>query len=148
MRRFIYERSVTNIRDWSLAYSFIYVYIGNFSCVVCGIAHFSSTTKYDSGSGWPSFWDLVDKNNVRCRSDASAGTHMGSKWRNIKMADCSIEMSANDPSSKLSFCSFKIKNTSLKHTIQSVEKKNKLTFLSCLLSICFYNYFLIDSSWW
>ena len=44
-----------------------------FSCVVCEISHFSSTTKYDSGSGWPSFWDVLDKNNVRTRADASAG---------------------------------------------------------------------------
>jgi len=44
---------------------------GKYSCVVCGIPHFCSTTKYDSGSGWPSFWDLEDKNNVRTRADAS-----------------------------------------------------------------------------
>ena len=29
--------------------------------------------QYDSGSGWPSFWDVVDKQFIRCRSDASAG---------------------------------------------------------------------------
>jgi len=45
---------------------------GVYSCVVCTVSHFSSTTKYDSGSGWPSFWDVVDKTNIRCRSDASA----------------------------------------------------------------------------
>jgi len=45
---------------------------GMYSCVVCGIDQFSSRTKYNSGSGWPSFWDVVDKTNIRCRSDASA----------------------------------------------------------------------------
>lgn len=45
---------------------------GIYSCVVCGMDQLSSKTKYDSGSGWPSFWDVVDKNNIRCRSDASA----------------------------------------------------------------------------
>lgn len=45
---------------------------GIYSCVVCDISHFNSTTKYDSGSGWPSFWDIVDKNNIRTRADASA----------------------------------------------------------------------------
>jgi len=45
---------------------------GMYSCVVCELDHFSSRTKYDSGSGWPSFWDVVDKQFIRCRSDASA----------------------------------------------------------------------------
>jgi peptide-methionine (R)-S-oxide reductase len=45
---------------------------GVYSCVVCDTPHFSSTTKYDSGSGWPSFWDVLDRNNIRTRADASA----------------------------------------------------------------------------
>jgi len=44
---------------------------GIYSCVVCGIDQFSSATKYDSGSGWPSFYDVIDKANIRCRKDAS-----------------------------------------------------------------------------
>ena len=46
---------------------------GVYQCVVCHIDQFSSCTKYDSGSGWPSFYDVLDKNNIRKRQDASAG---------------------------------------------------------------------------
>jgi len=44
---------------------------GVYKCIVCSIVHFSSTTKYDSGSGWPSFYDVIEKQNIRTRKDAS-----------------------------------------------------------------------------
>jgi len=44
---------------------------GIYTCIVCSLQHFTSAAKYDSGSGWPSFFDVVDKNNIRCRKDAS-----------------------------------------------------------------------------
>ena len=46
---------------------------GVYKCVVCGVDQFSSKTKYDSGSGWPSFFDVIDKKNIRKRQDASGG---------------------------------------------------------------------------
>lgn len=46
---------------------------GMYTCVVCGKELFSSTTKFDSGTGWPSFWDVVSKGNVQLEKDASLG---------------------------------------------------------------------------
>lgn len=39
----------------------------------CNIPVFHSQHKYDSGTGWPSFWDIVDKNNVILKKDYSWG---------------------------------------------------------------------------
>ncbi len=46
---------------------------GVYKCVVCGLDLFSSEAKYDSGSGWPSFWKPVAKENVQTESDQSLG---------------------------------------------------------------------------
>lgn len=48
---------------------------GVFTCVNCGQVLFSSKTKFDSGSGWPSFWDVVDQGNVTLSDDVSLGMH-------------------------------------------------------------------------
>jgi peptide-methionine (R)-S-oxide reductase len=37
---------------------------GIYTCVCCGQPLFDSKTKYDSGTGWPSFWQAVDEQNV------------------------------------------------------------------------------------
>jgi peptide-methionine (R)-S-oxide reductase len=44
-----------------------------FVCVCCGQPLFSSETKFESGSGWPSFWAPVEAQNVVLESDASHG---------------------------------------------------------------------------
>ncbi len=46
---------------------------GVYRCIVCEAPLFSSATKYDSGSGWPSFWDAVEKDRVETRVDTSHG---------------------------------------------------------------------------
>ena len=46
---------------------------GIFTCVCCGNELFSSDTKYDSGTGWPSFWDVLNKNSVGEEIDKSHG---------------------------------------------------------------------------
>lgn len=47
--------------------------LGAYRCVVCGEVLFDSGTKYDSRSGWPSFYDVVDSAKVVKRSDNSLG---------------------------------------------------------------------------
>jgi len=42
---------------------------GTYRCRGCGTPLFSSDTKYDSGTGWPSFYDVVDGENVREETD-------------------------------------------------------------------------------
>ena len=44
---------------------------GTFVCAACGQAVFSSRAKYDSGTGWPSFWQPVSKRAVREEADNS-----------------------------------------------------------------------------
>ncbi|TXD38888.1 peptide-methionine (R)-S-oxide reductase MsrB [Lujinxingia vulgaris] len=46
---------------------------GVYACVACGAALFDSNTKYDSGSGWPSFYDAIDAQRVMTRQDRSHG---------------------------------------------------------------------------
>lgn len=46
---------------------------GTYRCVCCDTDLFSSDTKYDSGSGWPSFWEAVDSSKVTLHEDHSLG---------------------------------------------------------------------------
>jgi peptide-methionine (R)-S-oxide reductase len=46
---------------------------GTYNCVCCGEPLFSSETKFDSGTGWPSFWRPVDESAVLAHTDASHG---------------------------------------------------------------------------
>jgi peptide-methionine (R)-S-oxide reductase len=46
---------------------------GNYTCVCCGNVLFSSEHKYDSGSGWPSFWLPLAADRVTVRRDTSHG---------------------------------------------------------------------------
>jgi peptide-methionine (R)-S-oxide reductase len=46
---------------------------GVYACAACGVDLFSSNTKYNSGSGWPSFWDVIEAGNVKLNEDNSHG---------------------------------------------------------------------------
>lgn len=46
---------------------------GTYCCVCCGNELFRSDSKYDSGSGWPSFWQALDPERVRLLDDTSHG---------------------------------------------------------------------------
>ena len=62
---------------------------GVYRCRACGLELFSSDTKFDSGTGWPSFWDPMEDENVITRPDdslmmrrtevlcARCGSHLG-----------------------------------------------------------------------
>ena len=51
---------------------------GVYRCAGCKTVLFDSSTKYDSGSGWPSFWEAVDESLVKRLEDRSHGM---SAWR-------------------------------------------------------------------
>lgn len=46
---------------------------GVYKCAGCGTELFDSETKYESGSGWPSFWAPVADGRIRLESDESLG---------------------------------------------------------------------------
>jgi len=46
---------------------------GLYSCVCCGAALFDARTKFDSGTGWPSFWAPVAQESVETGADLSLG---------------------------------------------------------------------------
>jgi peptide-methionine (R)-S-oxide reductase len=48
---------------------------GSYHCVCCGNQLFASDHKFESGSGWPSFWAPADANNVATESDSGYMMH-------------------------------------------------------------------------
>lgn len=61
---------------------------GMYVCVVCGKPLFSSDTKFESGTGWPSFWDVVTKGNVKTAEDKS----MGMTRTEVMCANCGAHL--------------------------------------------------------
>ena len=48
---------------------------GTYRCAACGTELFSSDTKFESGTGWPSFWGPADTEAVELHHDDSYGMH-------------------------------------------------------------------------
>lgn len=48
---------------------------GMYNCAVCGAQLFSSDTKFESGSGWPSFYEVAKSDTVKLIEDKSHGMH-------------------------------------------------------------------------
>ena len=61
---------------------------GMYHCVVCDSPLFSSTTKYDSHSGWPAFWDLSDPKAITKQDDNS----MGMKRTEVLCSTCGAHL--------------------------------------------------------
>ncbi len=61
---------------------------GIYRCVCCGNDLFSSQTKYDSRSGWPSFWDAVDPTKIKKTDDHS----LGMPRIEVSCADCDAHL--------------------------------------------------------
>ncbi len=47
---------------------------GVYKCAGCGNKLFDSNTKFDSGSGWPSYWAPISDKNIKLENDSSYGT--------------------------------------------------------------------------
>lgn len=47
--------------------------VGMYVCAICKNKLFASDTKYDSGTGWPSFWDFADNGAIKEEKDTTLG---------------------------------------------------------------------------
>lgn len=61
---------------------------GTYTCVACGSDLFGSDTKFDSGTGWPSFYDVLTKGNVKSVDD---NTH-GMRRTEVRCAKCDAHL--------------------------------------------------------
>ena len=61
---------------------------GMYRCIVCGVDLFDSDRKYDSRSGWPSFWDVVDKSKITTKTDSS----FGMRRTEVNCANCGAHL--------------------------------------------------------
>jgi len=67
---------ITRHADTEMAFSGEYSNLhekGLYRCICCGNALFSSQTKFESGTGWPSFWDAIAAQNIQIIRDKSYG---------------------------------------------------------------------------
>jgi peptide-methionine (R)-S-oxide reductase len=67
---------ITRHADTEMAFSGKYWNLhekGLYRCICCDNALFSSQTKFDSGTGWPSFWDPIAPQNIQTARDLSYG---------------------------------------------------------------------------
>jgi peptide-methionine (R)-S-oxide reductase len=78
---------------------------GDYICAACGAAVFKSETKFDSGSGWPSFYDPANTSAVILKDDNGLGMHRVE----VECANCGSHLGhvfndAPDQPSGMRFC--------------------------------------------
>ena len=95
---------------------------GTYHCAACGAQLFNSDTKYDSGSGWPSFYEAIDKKAIIEERDTS----FGMQRIKLKCAKCNSHLGhvfPDGPRPKgLRYCVNSISLDFIKH---ESEKENK-----------------------
>jgi len=72
------EYKILRKKDTEPSFSGKYLYNKErriYLCAGCKNPLFSSDTKFESGSGWPSFWDVISKGSVELKHDYSYGMH-------------------------------------------------------------------------
>jgi peptide-methionine (R)-S-oxide reductase len=77
---------------------------GLYRCICCDAARFDSDTKYDSGTGWPSFWQPITKENIRESVDYTMG--MMRTAISCRRCDAHIGHVFGDPRSWSGACAF------------------------------------------
>lgn len=61
---------------------------GTYRCIVCDTPLFDSETKFESGTGWPSFYDVIEESNVELKADHS----LGMRRTEVVCAECDAHL--------------------------------------------------------
>lgn len=96
---------------------------GMYTCRVCGVELFNSNTKFDSGTGWPSFYDVAKSSAVNLTEDNSGGAQR----IEVSCANCGSHLGHvfNDVPDQPTGQRFCINSASLGFMSQNEEAKNE-----------------------